>query len=128
LEAKQTNTALTMLDQLLHFPSVEPNVMMGVAAMYLRLGDLAKCEEAFQRLIQIMPDSSEPLYNLAMVQANRGEAAQAVASLKKCLALNPEDLRKNPKAVNLHERLYQDAAMAGLRQTPEFKAAFPAKP
>ena len=128
LEAGQTNAALQMLDQLLHFPSVEPGIMMGVASSYLRVGNLVKCEEAFQRLVQMLPNSSEVWYNLAIVQANRGETTQAVASLKKALGFNPEDLRKNPKALNLHDHLYQDASLAGLRQSSEFKAAFPAKP
>jgi tetratricopeptide (TPR) repeat protein len=128
LEAKQTNVAVQMLDQLLHFPTVDPNIMLGVAAMYLRVGDSAKGEEAFERLTQMVPASSEAAYNLAIVQASRGESAKAVASLKKALELNPPEMKQNPKALNLRDHLYQDPVMAGLRQTPEFKAAFPAKP
>jgi tetratricopeptide (TPR) repeat protein len=97
VEARQTNAARQGLDQLLHHPAVDPNTMMGVAAMYLRIGDMAKSEEAFQRLTQMAPDSSGPWYNLALLQANRGETAQAVASLKKALALNPGEIRQNPK-------------------------------
>jgi tetratricopeptide (TPR) repeat protein len=128
VEARQTNAARQGLDQLLHHPAVDPNTMMGVAAMYLRIGDMAKSEEAFQRLTQMAPDSSGPWYNLALLQANRGETAQAVASLKKALALNPGEIRQNPKMPNLGEYLYQDPGFGRLRQTPEFKAAFPAKP
>jgi Flp pilus assembly protein TadD len=128
VEARQTNAAEQMLDQLLHYPAVDANIMMGVATLSLRLGDLAKTEEAFQRLVQIVPNSSGPWYNLALVQAHRGETAQAVASLKKALAMNPGEIRQNPKMPNLLEHLYQDPGFGGLRQTPEFKAAFPAKP
>jgi tetratricopeptide (TPR) repeat protein len=128
LQAGQTNTAAQMLNQLLSFPTVEPDIMVGVATMYLRLGDLAKSEEAFQRLAQMLPNSSEPWYNLAVVQANRGETAQAVVSLKKALACNPEEIRQNPKMMNLRDHLYQDPSLAKFRQTPEFKAAFPGKP
>jgi tetratricopeptide (TPR) repeat protein len=128
MEARQTNVAGQMLDQLLRYPAVDPNTMMNVGAMYLRLGDLAKSEEAFQRLTQMVPDSSGLWYNLALVQANRGETAQAVATLKKALALNPGEIRQNPKTPNLREHLYEDTGFAGFRQTPEFKAAFPAKP
>jgi tetratricopeptide (TPR) repeat protein len=128
IEARQTNAAGQMLDQLLHFPAADPNIMMTVAAMYLRIGDLAKTEEAFQRLTQMVPDSSGPWYNLALVQANRGETARAVAALKKALAMNPGEIRQNPKTPNLREHLYQDPGFGGLRQTPEFKAAFPSRP
>jgi tetratricopeptide (TPR) repeat protein len=128
IEAKQTNIAGQMLDQILHSPAVDANIMMNVAAMYLRIGDLAKTEEAFQRMTQVAPGSSGAWYNLALVQANRGENARAVVSLKKAFDLNPVEVRQNPKMPDLRQHLYQDPGFAGLRLTPEFKAAFPAKP
>jgi tetratricopeptide (TPR) repeat protein len=128
IEARQTNAAEQMLDQVLRSPTTDPNIFVNVAAMYLRLGDLAKSEEAFQRLILVAPGSSQAWYNLALVQANRGKTGQAMASLKKSLELNISEIKQNPQMINLHERLFQDPGFAGLRQTPEFKAAFPAKP
>jgi tetratricopeptide (TPR) repeat protein len=128
IEAKQTNAARQMLDQLLHYPAADPNMMVSVATLYLRISDLAKSEEAFQRVAQMVPNVSEPWYNLALVQAYRGETTQAVASLKKAIALNPGEMKQNPKTLNLRENLYQNPGFAILRQTPEFKAAFPAKP
>jgi Flp pilus assembly protein TadD len=99
-----------------------------VADMYLRIGNFARSEEAIKRLAQMAPNSSEPWYNLAVVQAHRGETAEAVASLKKALELNPAEIKQNPQMVNLREHLYQDTSFIMLRQTPEFKAAFPSKP
>jgi tetratricopeptide (TPR) repeat protein len=128
IEARQTNAAKQMLDQLLRYPAVDPNMMMGVADMYLRIGDFAKSEEAIKRLTQMAPAASEPWYNLAVVQAHRGETAQAVVSLKKALDLNSGEIKQIPKTLNLREHLYQDPNFAPLRQTPEFKAALPAKP
>jgi tetratricopeptide (TPR) repeat protein len=128
IDTKQTNAAAQMLDQLLHYPQVDSSMMLAVGAMYLRIGDLAKGGEAFQRLTQMTPGSSEAWYNLAVVQANRGETAAAVASLKKAIDLNTGEVRQNSKLINLREHLYQDPGFAGLRQTPEFKAVFPAKP
>src|SRR5208282_137177 len=95
IEAKQTNAALQMLDQLLHYPTVDPATMMGVADQYLRLGNIPKSEEAIKRLTQVSPGSSEPWYNLAVVQAHQGENAQAVESLKKALELNTAELKQN---------------------------------
>jgi len=128
IAAKQTNAAKQMLDQLLHFPTADPGIMVNVATVYLSLGDLPKSEEAFVRLAQMLPNSSEAFYNLGLVQAARGESAQAVASLKKAVALNPAEMKQNPQIVNLRDRLYQDPSLERLRQTPEFKAVFPAKP
>ncbi|MGP8201399.1 MAG: tetratricopeptide repeat protein, partial [Limisphaerales bacterium] len=128
IDAGQTNVAAQVLDQLLHHPSVDPATMMGVADMYLRIGDFPKSEEAIKRLTQMAPGLSEPWYNLAAVQAHRGENADAVASLKKALELNPAEIKQNPQVINLREHLYKDPNFAVLTNTPEFKAAFPAKP
>jgi len=128
LDAKETNIALKILDQLLHFPAVDPGTMIDVANVYLRLGDLGKSEEAIKRLVEAVPNSSEPWYNLAVVQAHRGETADAIASLKKVVALNPGEIKQNPQMINLREHMYEDPNFMILRQTPEFKAAFPAKP
>lgn len=124
----KTNEAAQMLEQLSHVPVNDPNVLLGMGAMYLRFGNLKGAEDVFQKLVEMVPNSSEPWYNLAIVQANRGEITQAIASLKKVFAINPGELKQNPKALNLQEHLYQDPGMAGLRQTPEFKAAFGDKP
>jgi tetratricopeptide (TPR) repeat protein len=96
--------------------------------MYLRIGDFAKSEEAIKRLTQMAPGLSEPWYNLAAVQAHRGENAGAVASLKKALELNPAEIKQNSQGINLREHLYKDPNFAVLTNTPEFKAAFRAKP
>ena len=93
-------------------------------AMYLRIGEMDKTEEAFQRVIQLAPESSEPWYNLALVQANRGETAEAVASLKKVFALNAAEIKQDPKALNLVEHLYQDPGFGRLRQTPNSRPRF----
>jgi tetratricopeptide (TPR) repeat protein len=128
IEAGQTNYAREALDQLLHNPSVDPNALMGVADLYLRLGDLGRSEEAIRKLTRMIPTIAEPWYNLAVVQASRGESAQAVASLKKAFELNRAEMKMNPRGINLRQHVYEDPNFTALRETPEFKAAFPAKP
>jgi tetratricopeptide (TPR) repeat protein len=125
IDAHQTNAAAAMLEQLLHYPSADPGIMVNVAAMYLRIGNLPKAEEAFQKLTTLVPNSSEAWYNLALVQANRGEAAAAVDSLKKALAFNPVERKTRPEMVDLREHFTKDGSFAWLKQTAEFKAAFP---
>jgi tetratricopeptide (TPR) repeat protein len=128
IEARQTNVANQMLEQLLHYPTPDPGIAVNVAAMYLQLGNLPKAEEGFQKLVALVPYSSEAWYNLALVQANRGEVADSVAALKKALTLNPEDRKQHPEIVDLRDHFAKDGGFGRLRQTPEFKAAFPAKP
>ena len=125
VEAGQTNGARQMLEQLLHFSGADPGLMMGVASLYLRLGDLAGSEAAFQRLTQLAPDMSGAWYDLALVQANRGETALSVASLKKAFALYPEEMKREPNMPNLHEHFRHEPGFDKFRQSPEFKAAFP---
>ncbi|HEY3860530.1 MAG TPA: DUF2723 domain-containing protein [Verrucomicrobiae bacterium] len=126
--AGQTNAAEEILNQLLSFSGTDPATLMTVADAYLRLHNLAKSEEAVQRLAGYMPNRSDSWYNLATIQAVRGENPAALASLKKSLDLNAKEMAKDPKAANLRQHVFQDASFAPLRQTPEFKAALGDKP
>ncbi len=128
MKAGQTNDTLKMLGELLHYPVVDPGTMMEVANMYLTLGRITESEAAIKRLTELLPMSSEPWYNLAVIQSHRGAMADAVASLQKALKLNEAEIKQNPAMVDLRQRLYKDAIFAGLRASPEFKAAFPPKP
>jgi tetratricopeptide (TPR) repeat protein len=123
-----SSKGIQLLDRLLSNPNNDPNILMELANRFLRVGDLAKSEQTVQKLAEAIPTSSEPLYNLAVIQSHRGETAQAIASLQKCLTLNAAEIAKNPKMINLREHLFQDQNFAQLRQTPEFTAAIGTKP
>jgi tetratricopeptide (TPR) repeat protein len=124
----QTNAAEQILDQLLNYPGADPDILRNVANGYLGLRNFAKSEEAILRISQLLPDRSDSWYNLATVEAFRGEAPQALVSLKKALDINAAEMAKDPKTANLRAHLFQDPYFAPLRQTPEFQAAFGAKP
>jgi Flp pilus assembly protein TadD len=128
IASKQTATAMQMLDQVLEAPGVDPNSMMRIANIYLQSGNFPKSEEAIKKLAQMVPNSSEPWYNLAVIQSHEGKTADAIASLKKVWELNPEEIKQNKQMIDLRAHFYQDPNFAQLRATPEFKAAFPAKP
>ncbi len=117
-----------LLDRVLSNANNDPSVLMELANRFLRAGDLAKSEQAVQKLTAAVPNSAEPLYNLAVIQAHRGEIAASIASLQKCLTLNAAEIVTNPKAINLRQHLFEDQNFAPLRQTPEFIAAFGTKP
>jgi tetratricopeptide (TPR) repeat protein len=119
---------VALLDRVLGASNNDPGVLMELANRYLRTRDMAKSEMAVQKLAAAMPTSSEPLYNLAVIQANRGEITQAIASLQKCFTLNAAEIAKNPKVINLREHVFQDQNFAQLRQTPEFITAIGTKP
>jgi tetratricopeptide (TPR) repeat protein len=120
--------ALQALQQLLAAAGSDPNALMQATGAYLKLGDLEKSEAALQKLAQVLPSSSESLYNLAVIQTARGKISEAIASLQKSLVVNARELAKNPKAMNLRQHLFEDPPFAGLRQTPQFQSAFGSKP
>jgi tetratricopeptide (TPR) repeat protein len=124
----QTNVAEQVLDQLLNYAGADPATLIAVADGYLRLHNMAKSEQAVVRLTQLEPNSSQPWYNLAIIQSFRGAVPEAVASLKKSLELNAAEIAKDPKMINLREHLFQDPGFTPLRQTPAFQAAFGTKP
>jgi tetratricopeptide (TPR) repeat protein len=124
----RTNEAEKMLDQLLAFAGADVNTMMGVAQEYAMLQNFPKSEQAIKRITQLAPDHPDGWYNLAIIQFAQGETSNMLASLKTALDLNAKELAKNPKAPDYRKILFQDSNMAGVRQTPEFKAAFGDKP
>jgi tetratricopeptide (TPR) repeat protein len=125
VNAKNTNEAVQMIDQILHQPQIDPSALIQVANIALRLGDLDRSEEAVVRLTQVAPTSYEAWFNLAVIQGYRGKTADAVQDLQKAITLNDAERAKNPSAQNLHDQVMNSPMLAPLRQTAEFKAAFP---
>jgi len=108
------------------YGDADAKILTGAASMYLRMGDLTRSEETFQKLTQVAPTSSEPWYNLASCRPIAVKTSRPWRRLRKPWSSIRRRSEK-PASVNLREHLYQDPGFAHLRQTPEFKAAFPAK-
>ena len=120
--------SLQLLDRVLNSTSTAPTTLLALADRYLRIGQLEKSEEAIKKLVAAEPTSSQALYNLALIQASRGETADAIASLKKCFPLNKAEMSKNPSMINLRDHLFSDPAFARLRETPDFTKEIGSKP
>ncbi|HEY3912935.1 MAG TPA: DUF2723 domain-containing protein [Verrucomicrobiae bacterium] len=120
--------SLQLLDRAMSSSANEPTTLMALADRYLRIGQLEKSEEAIKKLVEAEPASSQALYNLALIQASRGETADAIASLKKCFPLNKAEMSKNPSMINLRDHLFSDPSFARLRETPDFTKEIGAKP
>ena len=124
----QTNAAEQILEQILNFQGADPESLRSVANIYLTMRNFTKSEQAITRITQLLPDRSDSWYNLATVQAFRNELPGALASLKKSLDINSNEIVKDPKTPSLRQHLFQDPYFGPLRQTPEFKAAFGTSP
>ena len=122
LSQKQTNVAVQMLGQLLHFPQADPTTLMGVADLYLKMGDMVNSEAALVRLTQVAPNASEGWYNLAIIQSHNGKIPEAMQSLKKAIAINDTERATDPKILNLRQHVMTDASCSYLRQAPGFQS------
>ncbi len=118
----QNDQAFQVLDGILTNPAATLPMVMSVADAYNRLNQPAKLQSALNRLTQLAPDSPEAWYDLAASQAQLGQSAEAMQSLKKALDLNSKRLAQNSKATDVRTTLASDQRFASLRDTPEFKA------
>jgi tetratricopeptide (TPR) repeat protein len=125
INAKKTNDADQMLQQLLRLPQADAPTLVRVADFYLKMGNLPRSEDAIVRLTQVAPSSYEAWYNLAVIQGARGKTADAIQDLQKAVSLNDAERVQNPTEQNIRDHVMTDPNLTFLRQTPEFKAAFP---
>ncbi len=123
VQARDTNRADQLLQQVVHAPQPDPALLRQAAQFYLQLGLTPKATEAVQRLAQIQPNASENWYNLARLQALQGDARDSAASLRQAFTLNAEELKNNTNITNLRAFNRQDRYFDAIRQTPEFQQA-----
>jgi Flp pilus assembly protein TadD len=123
INAKQTNQAAGMLDQLLHSKQANGPILSQVADYYVRMGNIAKAEEAMRRATEVEPGASQSWYNLAIIQAFQGRAADAAQSIKKAFEANARERAADPRMIDLRQNARTNPYFNGIRQTPEFRAA-----
>ena len=63
------------------------------ARLALLRGDPADAEKSYRELLRKFPNDTEPQLDLAVAQASRGHNAEAVATLKRVVAVDPNDPR-----------------------------------
>jgi hypothetical protein len=59
------------------------------------------------------------------MKANMGKNPEALTALARCLELNAERLKRDPKATDLSNNARQEVRFTALRATPEFKKLLP---
>jgi tetratricopeptide (TPR) repeat protein len=66
-------------------------LLMKVARLHMhRLGQLGPAIKTLRRLIALNPDIAEAHFHLGMALKDKGQRREAISSLKKCIALEPE--------------------------------------
>ncbi|HZR20438.1 MAG TPA: hypothetical protein VFE51_24365, partial [Verrucomicrobiae bacterium] len=125
VQMQQTGRAVQLLDTILSNPSPPPNVMIHAAQLLNQLGDFPKLEAALEKLTKVNPQSVEAWYDLSAMKANLGKNPEALTALARCLELNAERLKRDPKATDLSNNARQELRFSALRNTPEFKKLLP---
>lgn len=93
----------------------DPRLRFALATMQLEQGQLAEAERALIALSQDHPDLADPLNNLAVIRARRGELEAARDALEQALRLQPEHAAA---LENLGDVLLRLAARAYERALP----------
>jgi predicted Zn-dependent protease len=123
IKTGQTNPAAALLEQVLRSPQANGPILTQVAQFYAEMGNPAKAEEAMQQATRVEPNASQSWYNLAVVQAFQGHAAEAAASIKRAFAANAVERAANPRMMDLRENARTNPFFNSIRQTPDFRAA-----
>ena len=91
-EAKQTETAFNLLDQLLAKQPEQPDLLYETALMAERLGRYEVLEVRLRKLIQLRPDNAQAYNALGYSYADRNiRLTEARELIEKALTLAPDD-------------------------------------
>lgn len=120
LQMQRSNEAIGVLDSLISDTNASQQTVLSVANAFSQLGNREGLERAFNRAVQVMPNSAETWYDLARVQAAQNKQAVAIASLQRAVALSNERLKADPNAFNVAKDALTNANLAMLRTNQEF--------
>ena len=124
-QMQQTNRTIELFDQALTSPNLKYADAATIASYYSQFSNMPKLEQALAKLAELAPTEPEPHYDLAALQAYRGETGYALTNLKTALMLNIARLKTNPAARDLLQQARGDAHLNSLRALPEFQKLVP---
>ncbi len=117
----QTNQAIALADKVMGNATMDSATIVGCAQVYIQSGALTKLETALERLVRLIPDSPEAMYDLAGLRAILNKPRPALEALDRCVRLNKNRLKTNPGAKDLMPDILKDGRFNALRATPEFQ-------
>ena len=125
LSGGQTNKALGLLDQIVASKDVNVSALQNIAMIFAQLGNVAKLEAALARSTEVAPESPETWYNFAALEAALGKKSEAIADLKKALALNSQRLRTDPSAHDMAADASKDTRFNSIKGDSDFQSLLP---
>jgi tetratricopeptide (TPR) repeat protein len=127
IQMQQTNRAVELFDRALENPHLDPGAAGYIANAYAQMGNLVKLEAVLEKLVSLVPDQPEPLYDLAALNAVLGKQDLALQNLRKSLDLSARRLKTNPAAKDLSLELQKDRRFDVLRNLPAFQQIVPVR-
>lgn len=121
LVTEQTDSALTLVDELVARTNADPSTLLSAATVYHQVQQWPKLEPTLERLVALIPSNPEAWYDLAGVQAIRGKTAEAIRSLESALQLSRHRLTLQPGSRDLKSDAARDNRFASIRSHPEFQ-------
>ena len=90
LQGQQTNRAVELFTTAMGRPEIGFNESAAVAQYFAQIGDYNNLETAVRKMVSIAPTQPEPRYDLAALQAIKGNTAEALQNLKAALDMSAQ--------------------------------------
>ncbi|HEX3857450.1 MAG TPA: hypothetical protein VHY30_09160, partial [Verrucomicrobiae bacterium] len=113
--------ATALFDQELANPNVRPENVTAMAQIAAATGNFPKLESILKKLVSVLPNQPEPLYDLAALDAITGKNDEALKNLRASIDLSSHRLLTNPAARNLLVEAAKDQRFNSIRNLPEFQ-------
>jgi tetratricopeptide (TPR) repeat protein len=118
--------ATALFDQELANPNARPANITAMAQIAAETGNFSKLEGILKKLVSLLPNQPEPLYDLAALEAITGKNDDAIKNLRASLDLSSKRLLTNSAARNLLTEAGKDPRFNNVRGLPEFQKLVPA--
>ncbi len=117
--------ATALFDQELANPNAQPANITAMAQIAAETGNFPKLEGILKKLVRLLPNQPEPLYDLAALEAITGKNDDAIKNLRASLDLSSKRLFTNSAARNLITEACKDPRFNNIRGLPEFQKLVP---
>lgn len=114
----RTNDALALLAAIVNDEDASEAALLAASDAYLKLGQYVELELALTRLVALLPNRPEALYDLAATQSLLKKSDEALSNLRKALKM---ERQKGNALPSLSDRAQQDGRFANIASLPEFR-------
>ncbi|MBO7390961.1 MAG: hypothetical protein J6U77_00505, partial [Verrucomicrobia bacterium] len=116
----QEDKAREVITNLLKNKDLSLTGVIAAAQAMLKIGDADATLSILRRAVDMAPDNSEILYDLAAIECILGDQAQSLAHLNHAIELNQVQRQTNPAVRDILSVLQQDQRFEKLRNDPNF--------